>query len=108
MEIFPALAGNPLVEADDPTDVTLAILYGGREMSAHKDFLTAEQIAAVVSYSRTSFGNDAEPVTVEFVEQLWATVDKSALPSTPPPAGHQPGSLDTAATRPGLSPDRQG
>ncbi len=76
--VFPPLAGDPVVSADDPTEHIDIVLHGlqGKEiggvayvspMPAFADLLTDEQIAAVVNHERTSFGNDAPLVTPEDV-----------------------------------------
>lgn len=58
---YPALAGNPRLEAAD-YPLTL-VLRGRRAMPAVGAFLDDEQVAAVVTFIRTQFGNDyREPV----------------------------------------------
>ncbi|HLR46400.1 MAG TPA: c-type cytochrome [Deinococcales bacterium] len=46
------------------------ILFGGSEMPSFKDALDDEQIAAISTYVRNSFGNRHGPVTEEEVEEL--------------------------------------
>ncbi len=76
--VFPPIAGDPVVTADDPTEHIHIVLTGlqGKEiggvayvspMPAFGDLLSDEQIAAVINYQRTSFGNDAPLVTPEEV-----------------------------------------
>lgn len=76
--VFPPMAGDPVVTAEDPTEHIDIVLHGlhGKEiggvayvspMPAFADLLTDEQIAAVINHERTSFGNDAPLVTPEDV-----------------------------------------
>jgi mono/diheme cytochrome c family protein len=59
---YPALAGNPrLAAAAYPLSM---VVRGRRAMPALGAFLDDEQVAAVVTFVRTRFGNDyGEPVT---------------------------------------------
>jgi mono/diheme cytochrome c family protein len=53
--MYPALAGNPkLASAAYPT---LTVLQGRRAMPAFGDSLSDEQVAEVVNYVRSNFGN---------------------------------------------------
>lgn len=72
--VFPPIAGDPVVTADDATEHITIVLGGllGKEidgvayaspMPAFGDQLDDDQIAAVINYQRTSFGNDAPLVT---------------------------------------------
>jgi mono/diheme cytochrome c family protein len=72
---FPALASNPnLKVATYPITV---VLYGKAGMPWFNGVLTPEEIAAVVGYVRTHFGNNyAEPVTTEDVTKLRGPVPK--------------------------------
>lgn len=74
---IPALANNPnLASADYP----IAMVTNGRgAMPWFTDMLTPAQIAAVIGYVRTNFGNDyREPVTTAEV----------AAAAGPPPTEH--------------------
>jgi len=74
--IFPPLASNVLVAAADPKEVEHIVLYGlqGKiavnggaydgTMPAWKGNLSDQQIADVISYIRSNFGNKAAPVSV--------------------------------------------
>ena len=66
---YPALASNPnLKMAAYPITV---VMYGKAGMPWFNGLLTPEEIAAVVGYVRTNFGNNyAEPVTTEEVAKL--------------------------------------
>ena len=72
---FPALANNPnLKMAVYPITV---VLYGKAGMPWFNGVLTPEEIAAVVGYVRTNFGNNyMEPVTAEEVAKLRGPVPK--------------------------------
>lgn len=76
--VFPPLAGNPVVLADDPAEHIDVILHGlqGRTidgtayaspMPPFADQLDDAQIAAIVNHERTSWGNNAPTVTVDDV-----------------------------------------
>ena len=69
----PPLAGNPLVVAPSP-DSVLSMLLGGQPswhgfggMPAFKAEFTDAEIAALVSYLRTHWGNDAPQITPQQV-----------------------------------------
>ena len=71
--VGPALAGNANV--DDATDVLNRIIHGGGIMPAFGDQLSDEEIAAVATYIRNSWGNE--------------TIDAAQVPdarANPPPA----------------------
>ncbi len=67
--IFPALASNPFVKGD-PTELTRTILAGRNGMPSFKNDLADEQLAAIVSHIRMSWGNGAAPVTPEFIDDV--------------------------------------
>ena len=69
-EVFPALAGDPFVVAEDPTGAILTVLNGRGGMPRWADELSDAEIAAILSYIRTSFGNDASEVTPAEVARL--------------------------------------
>jgi ubiquinol-cytochrome c reductase cytochrome b subunit len=71
--VFPALAGNKDVTAADPKMIEHTLLYGlagkvidgksyGAQMPAWKGTLSNDDIAAVITYIRSSWGNKASPV----------------------------------------------
>ena len=72
---YPALANNPkLTAASYPIVI---ILYGKAGMPWFNGLLTPEEVAAIVGYVRTSFGNNyADPVTTEEVAKLRGPVPK--------------------------------
>lgn len=66
---FPALAGNPKLQY--PAYPVTMVLRGRGGMPGFAEMLKPEQVAAVVTYVRTHFGNAyAAPVTADQVEQL--------------------------------------
>jgi mono/diheme cytochrome c family protein len=76
--VFPPLKGSPVVTAGDPTEHIHAVLRGlsgktiggvayAAAMPAFADQLSNEEVAAVLSYERTSWGNQAPPVKPEDV-----------------------------------------
>jgi mono/diheme cytochrome c family protein len=72
---FPALAGNPFVTLDDPTAVISTVLRGRGGMPTFANNYTDEQIAGILTYIRTSLGdNSASPVTPEEVAAVRAEV----------------------------------
>jgi cbb3-type cytochrome c oxidase subunit III len=60
---FPALAGNANVNAADPSKIISTIKDGRGVMPSWKGQLSNADIAAVVSYIRTAWGNHGSPVT---------------------------------------------
>nr|WP_246500148.1 cytochrome c [Pseudomonas cyclaminis] len=80
-QVFPALAGNPVVQTEDPTSLIHIVLVGGTVPStqaAPSNFtmpafawrLNNQQVAAVVSFIRTSWGNQGSKVTAKDVSNL--------------------------------------
>jgi mono/diheme cytochrome c family protein len=60
---FPALAGDAKVTAKDPTAIIVVTEHGKGLMPAFKPRLSDAEIAAVITYIRTTWGNKATPVT---------------------------------------------
>lgn len=61
--VFPALAGNKDVNASDPSAILSTIAHGRNMMPSWKGQLSAGDIAAVVTYIRTAWGNKGAPVS---------------------------------------------
>ena len=78
---YPPLAGNALVTLEDPTVVVSTVLSGRGGMPTFRG-ASDEEIAAVITYVRQSFGNDASAVTPEFVAQV--REDLAAPPQAEP------------------------
>jgi cytochrome c6 len=80
---FPRLAGNTFVQGP-PSVVAGTLLKGRGGMPSFSDDLTDAQIATVLTYVRSSWGNHAPPVTTETVASVRAgkaVDDKSVLPA---------------------------
>ncbi len=67
--VFPALAGNEFLTGD-PAQAIQVVLHGRGAMPAFGGTLSNEQIAAVLSYERNSWGNEAGVITPEQVAQV--------------------------------------
>lgn len=78
---FPPLAGSEWVQASKPDRIIRIVLnglegpihvkgmtYAAAPMPAQRDVLSDEQIAAVLTYARQTWGNKASPVTTEEVK----------------------------------------
>jgi mono/diheme cytochrome c family protein len=61
--LYPRLAGNPIVTLHDPEPIIDTVLYGQGSMTNFRDKLNNQQIAAVLSYIRNSWGNKAPAVS---------------------------------------------
>jgi len=75
----PPLRGNPLVVAPDPTNVVRATVgglpghFGRVPMPSQLNGVTAAQLANIINYVRTSWGNNATPsVTPQMVFAMQA------------------------------------
>jgi mono/diheme cytochrome c family protein len=89
VHLFPSLAGNALVQSDDPTTLVRIVLQGSRAvatdaaptgpaMPAFDWRLNDAQVAAVLTYIRNSWGNAAAPVAASNVSS-----GRSALAKAP-------------------------
>jgi len=61
--LYPTLAGNPIVTLHDAEPIILTVKYGQGSMAAFGEKLTPDEIAAVLTYIRNSWGNQATPVS---------------------------------------------
>jgi alcohol dehydrogenase (quinone), cytochrome c subunit len=79
--VFPSLAGNPVVEAGNPLSLVSIVLSGSMTsrtsttpaqfaMPAFAWRLTDQEAADIVSFIRTSWGNDAKPIEAPQVAAL--------------------------------------
>ncbi|WP_107875806.1 cytochrome c [Pseudoduganella sp. UC29_71] len=66
---FPALAGNPLVQGPAP-EVATVLLQGRGGMPDFSASLSDDEIAAVLSFARSTWGNQAPPLKGEEVSTL--------------------------------------
>ncbi|MBE2270476.1 MAG: cytochrome c [Anaerolinea sp.] len=60
--LFPPLAGNPLVTLHDPVPIIRVVQDGRGSMPPFRGVLSSEEIAAVLTYIRNSWGNEAAPI----------------------------------------------
>jgi cytochrome c6 len=74
---FPKLAGNAFVSGN-PKPVIATLLNGRGGMPAFRDDLKDEQLSAIVSYVRASWGNKAAPITTAEFAAL-RNGDKAAI-----------------------------
>ena len=89
---FPPLAGSDWVNAEGPNRIIRIVLNGAsgpirvlgndfnNAMVPWKDTLSDEQIASVLTYVRSEWGNKASPVTPEQVKAIRAQVADRAEP----------------------------
>jgi mono/diheme cytochrome c family protein len=59
---FPALAGNPVVTLHNSAPLIDAVVNGRGGMPAFRGALEHEELVAVLTYIRNSWGNSAPPV----------------------------------------------
>ncbi len=88
--IYYPLAGNPLVTADDPTYVISTVLNGRGGMPRFNGIYTDTEIAAVLTYVRQEWDNDAGPVAPEHVEKIRQQTQAELQAATPTPEGQLP------------------
>lgn len=85
--VFPAIAGNPSVLADDPTTLVRLILGGSHlpsteaapsplGMPAFADRLSDDEVAQLATYVRSHFGNHASAVDASQARKVRATLPK--------------------------------
>jgi len=83
--LFPKLAGNAIVTQDDPASLIRIIIAGGRAAATDERptspampslgyRLDDDEVTAVVTYVRNSWGNAAPPVSIETVRALRSKV----------------------------------
>jgi mono/diheme cytochrome c family protein len=86
--VFPSLAGNPIVEADNPLSLVSIVLLGSETsrtsttpaqfaMPAFAWRLTDQDAADIVSFIRSSWGNDAKPIEAPKVAALRSSAGHS-------------------------------
>jgi alcohol dehydrogenase (quinone), cytochrome c subunit len=61
--LYPRLAGNPLVTLHDPEPIITTVKYGQGSMMPFREKLTSQQIAEVLTYIRSAWGNQAPAVS---------------------------------------------
>lgn len=108
---YPPLAGNPYVTLEDPAPVTQTVLFGRAGMPAFRGMSDTE-VAAVLTYVRQAWENDASAVSSELVSRVRAEFNvppqepATPFPSEPIgegtptiPEGTPPGIQDAEAPR---------
>jgi alcohol dehydrogenase (quinone), cytochrome c subunit len=87
--VFPSLAGNPIVEADNPLSLVSIVLLGSKTsrtsmtpaqfaMPAFAWRLTDQDAADIISFIRSSWGNDATPIAAPKVAALRPSAGQSS------------------------------
>ncbi|WMJ68726.1 cytochrome c [Stenotrophomonas sp. 24(2023)] len=91
--VYPALAGNSIVFADDASSLVQVTLAGGRMPQTPHDtmafsmpgfaHLRNEELARILTFIRNSWGNHASPVSKEEVARMRAVVRDRPAPVLP-------------------------
>lgn len=76
-DAFPALKGSDIATAEDPSAAIETVLHGREAMPSFQGTLSPDEIAAVVSYVRNAWDNQASAVTTQQVEEVAASADES-------------------------------
>jgi mono/diheme cytochrome c family protein len=90
--VFPSLAGNPVVETENPLSLISIVLLGSQTartsatpaqfaMPAFAWRLSDQEAADIISFIRTSWGNDAQPIDAPKVAALRSSAGRT-LPSS--------------------------
>lgn len=70
---FPALRDSDIVTAEDPAAAIDTVIHGREAMPSFENVLSPEEIAAVVSYIRNAWDNDASAVNPQEVQEVQET-----------------------------------
>ena len=95
---IPPLAGNPVVLAPDPSDVLSVVLGGVPARGAYMAMpsfasLRNDDLAGIVNYVRTSWGNTAsQPVRSDAVQAIRTAIGPAAVPAATKPVAASPAS----------------
>lgn len=81
--VYPTLAGDPFVKLTDPKVVISTVLNGRGGMPRFDDSFSDEQIAAIVSYIRSAWGNNASAVTPDEVAAIRASFAATPAAGSP-------------------------
>jgi alcohol dehydrogenase (quinone), cytochrome c subunit len=93
---FPALAGNPVVNTDDPTSLIHVVLAGDAVVNTHAApsklimppfgaSLSDKDIADLLTYVRSSWGNHAPAVSAGLVKTLRGAIGETEPAAQSPP-----------------------
>ena len=93
--VYLPLAGNPAVTLDDPTYMISVLLTGRGGMPRFNSDYSDADLAAIATYVRQSFGNDAPAVTEEQVAAVRASIYASPASEATP---QKPGQIPTGST----------
>lgn len=69
LSTFPALNRNPFVTVSDPTGAINTVMHGRQLMPAFESTLSAQEVAAVLSYVRSAWNNQAPVVSESQVRE---------------------------------------
>jgi mono/diheme cytochrome c family protein len=67
-QVFPPLAGNPIVKLGNPEPTIEIVLHGRGSMPSYQDELTSQERAQIITYIRRAWGNNASPVSPSQVQ----------------------------------------
>lgn len=87
--IYLPLNGNPLVTLEDPTALITVVLTGRGGMPRFDTAFDDEEVAAITSYVRQEWDNDAGPVSPEQVAEVRASITGTPV-AEPTPEGQEP------------------
>lgn len=97
--IYLPLAGNPSLTQDDPTYFVTVLLNGRGGMPTFAGTYDDEEIAAIASYVRQNWENEAPAVAPEVVAEIRASIDQPDASPTPegqvPSGTGRPGEVAT-------------
>ncbi len=62
-QVYPPLARNPIVTLYDPSPTIEVVLFGRGSMPSFRNDLGPDELANIISYVRTAWGNNASTVT---------------------------------------------
>lgn len=102
--IYPALNGNPLITGEDPSYLIEVVLQGRGGMPRFNGTYDDSEIAAVTTYVRQAWDNNAGPVSPEQVAELRTQVEDEPEGATPTPEGQAPAAVAEEGT-PGATPE---
>src|SRR3954470_8083688 len=78
---FPALAGDPFVQGD-PAPMMATVLAGRAGMPSFKDDLNDLELASVLTYVRTSWGNKGKPVSASDIAAARKKLNAAKKPAS--------------------------
>ncbi len=78
---FPALAGDPFVQGD-PGPMMATVLAGRAGMPSFKDDLSDLELASVLTYVRTSWGNKGKPVSASDIAAARKKLNAAKKPAS--------------------------